>query len=464
MQTVKFQHYYMGLEVVGSMAYYQSGRAGSKVRNRLSDFDLDVQPSLTREQAIQIALSVSGASSVTLPAPQLKILPTAQENAARLIYEINVGDEGIKSRQVTIDAHSGQVIANLSKYESIAPIEIHSAANQGMDVTTLGGNTPANSTGCTATDLASGQVVKQLTVSQCKNLNKQTALLKSVNCQLLLDGDPLNVDSASCPLASNGDDAATRAQQNSQGVLNFYLNTFNRNSYDGNGAPLVSVIHGGQQFDNAFWLVDANIMLYGDGDGKVMGDFTRGVDVAGHEMTHGVTSQTAKLTMMGESGALNEANSDFFGIMIANGGTDWILGQALFLNPPANGRENAIRDLANPGNVTFCAAGSNGQCTDQRPYPSTMAQQMPVNETCDDSNDNCWVHINATILGHASYLVSQAIGPTQAAQLYYTTLTQSLSASDTMTTAAQAYQQTCTQLFDSTVCSQVAAAFAQVGL
>lgn len=150
--------------------------------------------------------------------------------------------------------------------------------------------------------------------------------------------------------------------------------------------------------------------------------------------------------------------------MIANGGTNWVLGQQLFLHASTNGQESAVRDLANPGNVSFCAAGSNGKCTDVRPDPTTMSQKMPVDETCDASNDNCWVHINATILGHASYLVSQAIGPANAEKLYYATLTQSLSARDNMTTAAAAYKQTCTQLFDANTCTQVTGAFAQVGL
>ena len=40
------------------------------------------------------------------------------------------------------------------------------------------------------------------------------------------------------------------------------------------------------------------------------------LDVAGHEMTHGVTSRTANLTYSGESGGLNEATSDIFGTMV----------------------------------------------------------------------------------------------------------------------------------------------------
>ena len=49
------------------------------------------------------------------------------------------------------------------------------------------------------------------------------------------------------------------------------------------------------------------------------------LDVAGHEMSHGVTSRTANLTYSGESGGLNEATSDIFGTMVefyANNASD----------------------------------------------------------------------------------------------------------------------------------------------
>lgn len=38
---------------------------------------------------------------------------------------------------------------------------------------------------------------------------------------------------------------------------------------------------------NAFW--DGTEMVYGDGDGVVLGDFTRALDVIAHELTHGLT-------------------------------------------------------------------------------------------------------------------------------------------------------------------------------
>jgi Zn-dependent metalloprotease len=56
-------------------------------------------------------------------------------------------------------------------------------------------------------------------------------------------------------------------------------------------------------------------MTYGDGDGTQLGPLVS-LDVAGHEMSHGVTSKTAALTYSGESGGLNEATSDIFGTLV----------------------------------------------------------------------------------------------------------------------------------------------------
>ena len=56
-------------------------------------------------------------------------------------------------------------------------------------------------------------------------------------------------------------------------------------------------------------------VTYGDGDGIEFSPLVS-IEVAGHEMTHGVTAATAGLIYRDESGGLNEAMSDIFGTMI----------------------------------------------------------------------------------------------------------------------------------------------------
>ena len=50
-------------------------------------------------------------------------------------------------------------------------------------------------------------------------------------------------------------------------------------------------MHYGSNYVNAFW--DGTKMTYGDGDGVTYGPLVS-LDVAGHEMTHGVTENTAE--------------------------------------------------------------------------------------------------------------------------------------------------------------------------
>lgn len=71
-------------------------------------------------------------------------------------------------------------------------------------------------------------------------------------------------------------------------------------------------MHYGTRYNNAFWDDGCFCMTYGDGDGTAFGPLVS-LDVAGHEMSHGVTSKTAALTYSGEPGGLNEATSDIFG-------------------------------------------------------------------------------------------------------------------------------------------------------
>jgi Zn-dependent metalloprotease len=453
METYKFQHYYRGIEVVGSMVMHHKTGRGRQVRNNLVEFDLDTQPSVSTDSAWSIAKSLIGERRLKKQ-PQVKILPYGK-SSAKLVYwvdaEANAFDSG---REVIIDAHTGKVIGNLSKDLEIAPTEVYSAKGLGVSLsvkTATSGRTGRKSVqGCTLTDLSSGRSTA-ISASQCQSYNNPQA------CQVVFNGDPMTVNPTACSAPS--DQAGENAKNNSIAVLNYYKTHHNRDGYDNQGSASISVVHAGIGYDNAHWSVDENLMVYGDGDGQVFGDFTVALDVAGHELTHGVTAHTAQLTMMKESGALNEANSDFFGKMI-DGTNDWAIGRKLFLDQ-ANAK--GVRDLANPHNIIEHIPDGRGGYT-AVPDPANISELIPMQEPCNDTNDFCWVHLNATIPGHAAYLVTQAIGRDKAEHIYYVTLTQALTANDDIPSAANAVKTTCAQLYDSSVCNQVTSAFAQVGL
>jgi Zn-dependent metalloprotease len=142
--------------------------------------------------------------------------------------------------------------------------------------------------------------------------------------------------------AINVDQAARDAHWGAENTYDYYLNAHNRNSIDNAGYKLLSYVHYSTNYNNAFW--DGTRMTYGDGNGTTFTILTA-IDVCGHEITHGLVSNTANLGT-GEAGALNEAFADIFGTTIENFARptqwDWKIGADI--TPSGNG----IRNMSNP--------------------------------------------------------------------------------------------------------------------
>ncbi|MFF4574401.1 M4 family metallopeptidase [Streptomyces sp. NPDC001410] len=109
--------------------------------------------------------------------------------------------------------------------------------------------------------------------------------------------------------------AAVDAQYGTNETWDYYKNVHGRSGIAGDGKGSYNRVHYGNSYNNAFWDDSCFCMTYGDGDGSTFGPLVA-LDVAGHEMSHGVTSKTAALTYSGESGGLNEATSDILGTMV----------------------------------------------------------------------------------------------------------------------------------------------------
>ena len=163
--------------------------------------------------------------------------------------------------------------------------------------------------------------------------------------------------SISNPGAST-DQTCKQAFTETTAVAKFYQSVFGRQSIDDAGMSLISSIHFSVQYNNAFW--NGGQMTYGDGDGNIFIDFTKGNDVIGHELTHGVTQYSLGLTYKNQPGGLNESISDVFGSMFrqwqANqtvSQADWLIGKDI-MGPGAISRGyTCLRDMANPG-ATHC--------------------------------------------------------------------------------------------------------------
>ncbi|MET8908624.1 M4 family metallopeptidase [Micromonospora sp. NPDC004551] len=113
---------------------------------------------------------------------------------------------------------------------------------------------------------------------------------------------------------ANRQTAAADAAYGAQKTWDYYKTVHGRNGIRNDGVGAYSRVHYSSNYANAFWSDSCFCMTYGDG-GSGWYPLTS-LDVAGHEMTHGVTSNTAGLRYSGESGGLNEATSDIFGTLV----------------------------------------------------------------------------------------------------------------------------------------------------
>lgn len=167
-------------------------------------------------------------------------------------------------------------------------------------------------------------------------------------------------------------------------VYDFYLNRFGRNSLDGNGMSILSVVNAGP-IDNAFW--DGSVIWYGDGN-QSMACLSCASDIVAHELTHAVTEHTAGLEYSGQSGALNESFSDILAAVFDD--DNWLIGE----DAGIVGGHGFLRSLQQPEDSLA-------------PQPSNMSGYMNLPE--DDSHDNGGVHANSGIPNHAAYLIAEGI-------------------------------------------------------
>ncbi len=169
-------------------------------------------------------------------------------------------------------------------------------------------------------------------------------------------------------------------------------------------------------------------MIYGDG-GRIFKPLPYGLDVVGHEFTHGVIGATADLEYRSQSGALNESYADVFGALIDRG--NWYIGEAVIKSPPFP--RPYLRSLEDPNmNGAFDVRDPlNG--VGQPKHVSEYAR-LPVSRR----GDNGGVHVNSGIPNHAAYLIGLRIGPDKLEQIYYRALTQYLGPDSQFLDAARA--------------------------
>ncbi|MFD8596751.1 M4 family metallopeptidase [Kitasatospora sp. NPDC059646] len=264
-------------------------------------------------------------------------------------------------------------------------------------------------------------------------------------------------------LPSNRQSAAVDAQFDAAATWDYFKNTFGRNGIRNDGVGITSRVHVGNSLLDLFWDDSCFCMSYGDGPGNTK-PMTE-LDVAAHEMTHGVTSAIAGLSYSGEPGGLDEATSDILGTMV-----EWYAG--LPADPPdyliaekldLNGNGTPLRYLDKPSkdgssrDYWYAGIGS----LDPH-YSSGVANHFfyLLAEGSGTKTINGVTYNSPTVDG--STLVG--IGRAKAAAIWYRALTVYFTSTTTYRSARTATLAAATELYGSPEAAAVAAAWKAVNV
>ena len=204
------------------------------------------------------------------------------------------------------------------------------------------------------------------------------------------------------------DDIAIDAHWGAGVVYDYWTAIHGRKSYDNHDATINSYVHYGAAYDNAFW--NGSVMTYGDGQGFRP---LVSLDVCGHEIGHGVCSNTANLVYAGESGGMNEALSDIWASCIENFALNTVdntlpyypfqIGEQIDYSSPNIG----LRRMDNPKAFTNPDSYAGQYWTTVTGCTPTLA------------NDECGVHNNSGVLNKWFYLLVKGPKATTGAPLLY---------------------------------------------
>ncbi|OEV30276.1 peptidase [Streptomyces nanshensis] len=260
--------------------------------------------------------------------------------------------------------------------------------------------------------------------------------------------------------------AAVDAHYGAQQTWDFFKEEFKREGIAGDGKGAPSRVHYGDNYVNAFWDDSCFCMTYGDGEGNKKP--LTSLDVAAHEMSHGVTSTTAKLVYAGESGGLNEATSDIFAA-------------ATEFHAPENKEDVADFHVGEEIDI-------NGDGTPLRYMDKPSKDGNSLDEWSDKAGD-VDVHYSSGIANHWFFLMSmgsgksekngveydsptsdgstiEGIGITKAQQIWFKALTENMTANTDYKAAREATVKASNDLFgaDSAETKAVEAAWTAVAV
>ncbi|MGW2230505.1 M4 family metallopeptidase, partial [Streptomyces formicae] len=319
----RYERTYDGLPVLGGDLVVESAKSGkteavtkaSKEQLKGIDLSADVKASAAEKQALGAAKAAGSKKADANRAPR-KVVWMAKGEPT-LAYETVVG--GLQHDGTPNELHVITDAATGKKLFQWQGIENGTGNTQYSGQVTVGSVQSGSS--YNLTDSGRGN-------HKTYNLNHAT----SGTGTLFSGPDDIWGNGQASNLETAGADAAYGAQL----TWDYYKNVHGRSGIRGDGVGATSRVHYGNNYVNAFWQDSCFCMTYGDGSGNSKP--LTSIDVAAHEMTHGVTSATGNMTYSGESGGLNEATSDIFAAAVefnannAQDKGDYLVGEKIDIN------------------------------------------------------------------------------------------------------------------------------------
>lgn len=439
---LRYQQQFQGLDVWGQqLALHLNNDGIYLVNGRYTPTPaIATTPGITPEEATLAAKADFGARTAATSVPQLLIY--AGNESALLAYKIEL-TAGLSERWIYfVDARTKKVVNKINNIHTAG--EMAAASGQDLQGQQQSFNAWLEDGAFYLVDPSIPSPDLGDPINTGPNPTGDTYILDARNQE---EGALSFITSPRSN--SNWDPVAVSAMRNTLAVYRYFLDTFQRKSLDDKNKNLMVVVHAGKEMNNAAW--NGTYMIYGDGDGKTFEPLAQCLDVAAHEMTHGVTEHAANFVYQNQSGALNESFSDVFAAMVDR--KDWTVGEECTVVAPG-----FVRSLQDP------SLGLPPQPGHMRQYKNLLP-----------SEDNGGVHINSGIPNRAAYLLAEglsaeglgtSIGREKTEKIYYRALTIYLTASAQFIDARRALIQSAEDLSGagSAEARAVAAAWDAVGV
>ncbi len=400
----RYQQTFANIPVEGAdyIVHTANGKVLSENGKLINQFpaQLTTRPALNESAALNAALNFVGASQYKwqMPGEEQILKEQMRDQAAtyfpkgqlvffsglsevdpstmRLAYKFDVYANMPLSRQIIyVDAENGKVLGTIER--------LHHTNATGSAVTAYSGTQTITTDQTSATNFRLRETGRGNGITTLNMKNAGTNYAAAV--------DFTDADNNWNNVNANKDQYATDAHWGTEKTYDYYSIKHGRNSVDNAGLALLSYVHtnlvafGYGNNVNAFW--DGSRMTYGDGNATYSP--LTALDIAGHEITHGVTERSSNLVYASESGAMNEGMSDIFGTAVefyAKGANaNWNIGENIGA---------AFRSMSNPNQFS---------------QPDTYGGTYWVNVVgCSPSsaNDQCGVHTNSGVLNFWFYLLS----------------------------------------------------------